>query len=301
MTPGMGARAILRLVYKRVEGPEVERVAPPLSRALGSGEEYTVEVYNVRLDSLIIQDPEGPDATRYSGAITLAGRPWRSYCRWHDGPLDRRDEPWKRLYCTVEARDYCRYHRRSLRALYDICLTMRGPQGLEACRRLDEEVSGEYTLYLTHTGKGVKVGVTRSFRILDRMAEQPHSLATVLAVYDSLYRARRAEMAVSRSGLAREASVRRPRRPDPAAAAPALSQAAREAARLLGVDWSGSLLRVRPPRGLLEAPLVDPSRAAGGLLEPASYWGGLLLLHSTAGDIVLRVRDLLHRDSVVMP
>ena len=292
-------RSILRLVHKVLEGPRVERVTGHLSSLLGEGEDYVVQVYTARLDSLIVQSPGGADAYRHRGPIMLAEEPWRTYCRWHSGPLDRRDNPWERLYCTMEARDYCRYHRRSTRSLYDICLSLRGPQALEACRRVDEEVSGEYALYLSHTGKGVKVGVTRSFRLLDRIAEQPHSLATRLAIYDSLYKARKAEMTVSRSGVAREVGARKPRRPDPGAAAPALSYAAMRVAKLLDVEWDGTLFRVKPPDGLFSSRPATPSPGLG-VLEPVGYWGGLLQLSGGGGLVVLRVKDLLHRDSVVL-
>ncbi len=292
-------RVILRLVYKVLEGPTLERIPSSLGRFLGDRDAYEVLAYTAKLDSLIIQYPEGADSYRYTGPISIAGEPWRTYCRWHNGPLDRRDSPWERLYCTVEARDYCRYHRRSARSLYELCLSLRGPQALEACKRVDDEISGEYSLYLSYTGKGVKVGVTRSFRLLDRLAEQPHSLATRLAVYDSLYRARRAEIAVARGGIAGETGVRKPRRPDPGAAAPALSYAAERASKLLGVEWEGELFRVKPPDGLLASPLVSPSSSLG-ILEPVAYWGGLLQLSSRRGLIVLRVKDLLHRDSVVV-
>ncbi len=293
------ARAILRLIHKIVDKAGVEKVEPGLASLLGSTV-YEVEAYSIRLDSLILQSPHTTDVYRYRGPIKVAPAPWRSYCKWHDGPLDSRDKPWERIYCNMEAEGYCRYHRKSLRSLYDICLSTRGPHALEACRRVDEEVKTEYSLYLTSPeGRSVKVGVTRSFRILDRIAEQPHSLATVLATYPSLYEARRAELSLSRAGIASESSPRRLRRIDPRAAAPLLSSIAEKASRLLGVGWDGRLFRVKPPSGLNNAPITSAERLLGVVLEPRGYWGGLLLLEGNGSLYLVKSRSMMHMDSVI--
>lgn len=296
----MGSRAILRLFHKRVESSGVEELESPLTRYFG-GEAYTVDVYTVKLDSLIIQYPDSPDAYRYTGPVEFSKPPWRTFCRWHNAPLSVRDNPWERLYCTVESEGYCRYHRRSERALYDTCMSMRSEAGLDACRRLDSIVKTEYTLYMTETGgRSIKVGVTRSFRLLERISEQPHSVATILAVYDSAYQARRAEITISRSGLAGESSPRKVRRPDPVTGAPLLYTMADRASKLLGVSWSGRLFRVKPDTRLLEARQIPPGKLAGhkGYIE--GYWGGFILFNSPNNTSIIKVRELIHRDVLVI-
>lgn len=298
----MQARGILRLAYKIVEpAGEARYQASPLA----ADEVYTIEEYRVRLDSLIIQPLDYPDVGRYRGPLRLAPWPWWRYCKWHNGPLDRGDEPWKRMYCTVrvdEAHEYCRQHRRSERSLYDVCMGLRGESALEACKRLDQAVKAEYVVYLlVQQGGHVKVGSTRAWRVLERVAEQPHAAATVLAVFDSAYKARRAEMKVSSSGIAGEHRPRAyGRLPPPGSAAAALTRAAEEASKLLGVEWSGKILRIPPPGGAPPRPL-DPERLGGEPYRPAGYWGGLLGLEDPSGGLVLWVdeRRLLHYNAVL--
>lgn len=299
-------RAILRMVYKRVEPAGTARysVSP-----LAAGEEYTVEEYTVAVDSLIVQPPGSTDAYRHAGPIAVAPVPWRRYCRWHSGPLDSRDEPWTRIYCNVPLPggrwEYCRQHRRSERFLYDVCVGLHGEQALEACRLLDSRVKAEYAVYLlAQQGGHVKVGVTRRFRVLERIAEQPHAAATVLAVYTSALQARRAEIAVSRAGIASEHRPRsKSKLPPPGPAAAAIHSAAERAASLLGVSWDGRVLRVRPPAG--EPPpagrAADPSRLQGETLEVAGYWGGLILASLPSHRVWVDERRLLHMDSLLLP
>jgi hypothetical protein len=292
-------RGILRLAHKTVEpaGRARYSVSP-----LAAGEEWELEEYTVRLDSLIMQPLGTPDVGRYRGPIQAAPQPWRRYCKWHSGPLDSRDEPWRRIYCTapVEGRyEYCRQHRRSERFLYDLCMGLRGSQALEACRELDSRVRTEYAVYLlVQQGGHVKVGSTRRFRVLERIAEQPHAAATLLAVYDSALGARRAEMAVSRAGIASEHRPRgrRARLPAPGPAAAALASAAEAAARLLGVEWYGRILRVKPPSQPPARPLDRPPTAA---VRVAGYWGGMLLAEAGGSTVWIDERSLLHADSLL--
>jgi len=296
------ARGILRLAYKTVERVGEGRYQASL---LAAGEVYVVEEYSVRLDSLIVQPLDYPDVGRYRGPLRLAPWPWWRYCKWHNGPLDRRDEPWRRIYCTSRvngAYEYCRQHRRSERFLYDICMGLRGEKALEACRRLDQAVNAEYAVYLlVQQGGRLKVGSTRAWRVLERVSEQPHAAATVVAVFDSAYEARRAEMKISSRGLASEHRPRAQRRlPPPGAAAAALSRAAEEASRLLGVEWDGRIFRVPPPGGAPPRP-VDPARLGEDQYRLAGYWAGLLGLEDASRGLVFWVdeRKLLHQNSIL--
>ena len=293
----MPHRAVFRLIHKRVSGDGVESVS-----SLLHGETYKIAVYRVEDLDLIVQRVGYADAERTSGPVEVAPPPWRTYCRWHDAPLDKRDNPWERIYCTEEAEGYCRIHKRSLRSLYEICMSLRSPQSLEACKALDREVKAEYTLYMIHTGgKGLKVGVTRSFRLLERISEQQHSVATVLGVYDSAYRARMAEIQVSKSGIAVERGVKRLRRPDPGQGVHLLALMAEKASRVLGTAWSGRLFRVKPAQEVFHAVQASPHKIPGSIIEPSTYWGGFLVVNSGGRLIVLREREMLHKDSLVIP
>ena len=226
-------------------------------------------------------------------------------CRWHSGPLEGGDDPRGRLYCPATAAGgYCRQHVRSLRALYEACMG-GGRHGLEACRVVDREVRGEYTLYLawwpSKASINVKVGVTRKPRLLERLAEQPHVAATELAVFDSLYKARVAEATVAKEGIARQhtrktgISSRGLSR-----ALVELEAAAERASRILGVEWRGRLIRIKPPEAPKHAPPIEPARLAGSRAALKGYWGGMLMLEAPHSSIIALVRasDLLHRKSL---
>ena len=294
-------RRVLRLIHKRVEGPTRARVE---YRGVMGVEEYEVLLYEVRLDSLILQDPGYTEAYRYLGVIKLAPEPWRDYCRWHSGPLNERDRPWERLYCNVYADGYCRQHRKSERYLYESCMSLKGERALTACKMLDQVVKTEYAVYLLDSGaQKVKVGSTRLFRLLERIAEQRHLAATLLAVYDSAYKARSAEMRISRLGLASEVSSRASwGRLGMAQAVSRLTLVARKASSILGVRWDGDIFAIRRPIEVVPKPSAS-SKMAGREVEPHAYWGGLLIVRSRAGGslVALEERSLLHRDSVEVP
>ncbi len=300
---------ILRLVYRRISEAGLVDVRLP-STLLGREETRRITLYRVYLEGLIVQDPSMLDVELYKGPVRVAPGPWREYCRWHSGPLDERDRPWERIYCNVEVRGgpgFCRQHRRSERALYDACASLRGGEGLEACRLLDRAVKAEHVVYLLDYG-GVKpkAGMTRAWRVVDRVAEQPHVAATVLAVYDSAYEARRAEVTLSKLGLASEHGPRgRKRWEPPKALGPEvqrLERAAEEAAKALGVEWDGRVFRVEPPWQPGSWPAyTEPERLAGVELELAGFWGGLLALRSGNGRLLgLDERKLAHKLSLLV-
>lgn len=308
--PGLGWElAILRLVYRRVEDAGVVEVSLP-STLLGEGGSRRIRVYRASLDGLIVQDPSMLDVRLYRGPVRLAPGPWREYCRWHSGPLDERDKPWERIYCNVEVRGgsgFCRQHRRSERALYDACVSLRGEEGLEACRLLDRAVKAEYAVYmLDYGGAKPKAGMTRAWRVVDRVSEQPHAAATVVAVYDSAYQARRAEVTLSKLGLASEHGPRGRKRWEPprspGAAVVRLERAAEEASRALGVDWDGEVFRVEPPWPPSSWPVhAEPERLSGPELEPAGFWGGMLALKTRDGRLFgVDERRLAHRLSLLI-
>ncbi|MCE4627740.1 MAG: DUF2797 domain-containing protein [Desulfurococcales archaeon] len=291
---------ILRLVWKRVEPVEERRVSAGL---LGS--EYRVKEYSISWAKILLQDPamvelqEAPE----NAVFRLAPEPWVEYCRWHSGPLDRPDNPLERIYCNLPAEGYCREHKRTDRALYELCLTLRGERGLGACRMLDSKIRAEYVVYMTDFGgRKPKVGVTRRFRVFERLAEQAHITATILATTDSAYKARKMEMTLSSRGLAQEAhrrSVQAARRPIGESVA-RLAYWAEQAARILGVSWSGPIVRVVPPSGFDGYRIVRRLDGIGSF-KVKFYWGGLLGVEAGGGrKLLLSTRQLQHKDSIVL-
>lgn len=279
----MAGAIVPRSVYKDLVPQGTRRVSVA---TLGGMENFDLDYYRVDLKGLIVHKPPTPDAELIRGDVRLeiAPRPWIEMCRWHSGPLDRRDNPLTRIYCTTPAQGFCRQHRRSERALYDECFGSHGDRGLWACKALDAAVQAEYAVYLAafySPSAPVKVGVTRRFRILERLAEQPHIAATTVAVLDSAYRARILEIEISRRGIARQTTrktrvARYLRRMEPLIA---LRRAAEEASSLASVTWSGKLFAVEPPPGI-----SDPIQPRPRLkFTVAGYWGGLLGLRAGGG------------------
>ncbi len=297
----MTERAILRLIHKKVEPLGSKKIE---SRGLFGRQSWELKEYMASIDYLVIQYPGEPDAYKYeSKELSFAPMPWRSFCRWHNGPLFERDEPWKRLYCVVESKSYCRQHKRSVRAMYEYCLGMHAQDALEACKLIDKIDRTEYIVYLTDAGSGrAKVGVTRSFRFLERLSEQAHNLATVLQVTDSLYEARRAEIMVSKAGIATQAKARRLSRLAPSQIAPTLSAVAERATRMLGAEWDHSFVRVLSEviDLVYATPEFKEDKLAGSSFDLLGYWGGHIVLRS--GDAVFHVNTskLMHRDVLLV-
>lgn len=295
----MAGVSVLRLVRKRVEESGVVKVS--YTGILGKGE-YLVHEYTVSLMGLLLQDPPSADVYLYTGAFTVSEGS-TDYCRWHSGPLHERDDPEERLYCPEHARPggYCSRHRRSLRALYDECMSRAGQRSLEACRELDEKAGRiEYTVYLAVVGGAVKVGATRSWRLIDRLAEQAHEAFTTVAVVEGSYEARRLEQAIAKAGIAGERPSRRQRlkRAPIGQAVASLAAIAEKAARMAGFEWDGRIMRIRPPASL--PPQTPPHRASGVRLRATGYWGGMLIVEDPGGgELALDTRRLLHRDSII--
>lgn len=298
----MGNRVILRLVKKKLTPlgeVEVEYTG------LFGRESWRVEVYRVEPDYLVLQTPDKPDAFKGEASIVrVAPPPWRRFCRWHDGPLWEKDEPWKRIYCVVEAESYCRQHKRSLRALYEFCLGTNSPNALELCKKIDSMGRTNYVVYLTDAGAGrVKVGVTREFRFLERLSEQAHNAATMLHVTDSLYEARRLELEVSRRNLASQVKSRKPKSVPLSKVAPLLAGAAERISREMGLDWNGRLVRVVSDKQsiVLNAREAKRDHVEGRKFRIVGYWGGHLILEGEEGRIThISDRVLIHSDSLIV-
>jgi len=126
------------------------------------------------------------------------------YCRHHNTPLNQKDDPLKRNYCVKPADTklgFCNQHRESMRAYYSLCFESFSIDNINYCQMLDElsHYSIEYSIYLLSYGvDGFKVGSTRSFRLLERIAEQPHVLATWIYSFNSAVKAREIESKIGR-------------------------------------------------------------------------------------------------------
>ncbi len=295
-----GNKLILRLVYKIVEEAGAKSIVAGLL-----GEEITIKLYNVKIDSLIVQDPSLLDVNRVgtSETLRLAPKPWISYCRWHSGPLSRPDKPWERIYCNVPSDSYCRQHKRSVRHIYELCVTLRGDRGLAACRELDKIERIDYVVYLTDFGGDKpKAGMTRRFRFLERIAEQTHTTATILYETDSAFEARRVEMLLSKKGIAQEIKRQRPRRKrDLGESALRLRAWAERASKLLGVEWTGDIISVEPNHALLnESVFLQKLEGFNYPFRITGFWGGFLFVEAGGIKYALNTRNLQHKASLIL-
>jgi len=293
-------KRILRLVYKSVLEKEEKKIQAGLL-----GEEVQVKVYEVTVDSLILQDPSMLDVERVNPnhLMRLAPRPWISYCRWHSGPLSRPDKPWERIYCNIPSDSYCRQHKRSPRHIYELCVTLRGERGLAACRELDKIERIDYVVYLTDFGgEKPKIGMTRRFRFLERIAEQTHLTATIIFETDSAYEARLVELRLSKEGFAQEIkrqTLRRKRNIGESALR--LKVWAERITRLLGVEWNNKIISIEASDNKFYESI--PLRKPEGFTLPfrvAGFWGGFLSLEADGVRYAVNVRSLQHRLSIAL-
>ena len=289
---------ILRLVVKKT--------AFIGSREIRSGllsEDYTIDTYSVKPSYLLLQDPKSIEVSKggLDRFYRVKNSPWIQYCRWHSGPIDRQDNPLERIYCNIKSDSYCKQHKRTSRALYELCVTLHGDKGLEICKFLDKKVSTEYVVYLTDFGGSKpKVGMTRSFRFVERLAEQAHIVATPLLTTNSAFEARRLEIKISLSGLAQEIKRKTLRvNRSLGESAAHLTYWARRISEALGLNWEGRLLRVAPPDDLQYYRQIDPRKMAGMPFIVKDFWGGYLLVETKEGrKYAINTRVLQHKDSI---
>ncbi len=290
-------RMILRLIVKNVSFIEEKKIQAGL---LGSV--YKIKRYIVTPQYLLLQDPKsievelGPLDKYY----IVKPRPWLQYCRWHSGPLNSPDDPLERIYCNIQSDSYCKQHRKSERALYELCVTLHGDRGLEACRLLDKKVKSEYVVYLTDFGgEKPKVGITRKFRFLERLSEQNHIAATILTITDSIFEARRLEIDISRKGLAQELkrkTIRAGRSLGEAASR--ISYWSQKISNIYGIEWEGDIIQVTPNVDISEYRISKPEKLFETKFIINGYWGGFLLVNTMAGKYAINAREFQHKDSL---
>ncbi len=171
------------------------------------GSKYAREIirYKIRFYGIVAQEEGNTTLHLISPGETIYFlRENTQYCRWHNGPLEGRDDPLERRYCVREASTrtgFCMQHKDSLRAYYSLCFESMGIEGLRYCWLLDEKIGDriEYAVYLlSYSVNGLKVGSTRYWRVVDRIAEQPHVLATVLYRFKNAVKTREIESSIGR-------------------------------------------------------------------------------------------------------
>jgi len=307
-----GSLVVRAVVFEPLEAGEAEAEArgAGLERWLGGaggGASVRLRVLRVARVGLLVQrPPEQRVSAAWSPVLHVKKVLGATLCRYHEGPEGR---PWEHRYCTriATTRDgYCSLHSRSGKALYERCA-----QGVDAaCREADRLLGPrEYAVYaLDYGAQRLKIGLTQAWRLLWRLAEQPHVSAAVVARRRSLVEARGLEKTLGRRRGATEgagARLRERLRLSVSAAerAGAEARARRLASLLTGLGLRGryEAYSVEPMLGygwLLSAGVVEePGELEGRRLRLLDYWGGLVLLEDEeSGERMAAPKHvLLHR------
>ena len=270
--------------------------------------------YKIILNGIIIQ--ETGTTLLHIASINdkiILSKSLNEYCHWHDGPLDKRDNPLERTYCIkpiISELGFCREHLHSDRAIYIRCFGTAGLESLRNCvildKKYDEKI--EYSVYLLSYGQeSIKVGTTRSFRIFERIAEQPHVVATILAKTRNAYEARDIEIRAGKLPWLTE----RPRRSLKTVISKPLSPSLYRLKNLrektvyaLGINDSNPMFfQVLPVDDIsyyLKAREAHLEDLEGKKLEILGFWGGYLLLSDISMNnyYILRAKEILHKDTI---
>ena len=281
--------------------------SPGLDAWLGSSSTVEVRLRVIRPSriGLLVQrlPEERPRLLQLPALLRLDSGPLMRVCRFHEGPQGR---PWEHRYCTRRAvtRDgYCSLHASSWKALYERC----AQGGNSACARAEKLMppTGGFTVYaLDYGGQKLKIGMTQSWRLLSRIAEQPHAAAAAVAEYERLTEARSAEKRLGSLRHATEgAGSRLVERLVSAARLVSGSEPSRLASRLAGL-LAGLGLRgayqgytvlpsERSPAEMAALPILGEARAPMAMLLE-DYWAGLLLARLGSDRVLVPKNALLH-------
>ena len=259
----------------------------------GSGQrvEVTLRVYRVE-PGLVLEDEHLPVELRRGDGLTLV-KPVRRVCRYHEGP---RGDPLAQKWCHATAThgSWCQRHRSSPLALYERCMASND---LEACRSVDALwPDEEYIVYMVYHGGGYKIGVTRAWRLYNRILEQPHVAAAILARVGSAREARLLEKRLAARGPGEGIGVPRRRRmewsilrlDDPEQAARKLAEGI--ASLGLSGSYEAIALRVDCPQQPLLSPRGTPP---AGRLRYLCSWGGVIVFEDEEGRSVGVKREAL--------
>ncbi|MET1128351.1 MAG: hypothetical protein ABWW70_03440 [Thermoproteota archaeon] len=272
--------------------------------------EYTV--YRVVEPGLLVQRLPDPEASAWWRPKLRLIRVGERLCSYREGVWTGTGTV---RYCTLRAsglQGYCKVHENSPKALYELCA-----QGVDAaCKKAEELVGDEtFSVYiLDYGGQKLKVGLTQSWRLLWRVAEQPHVAAAEI-FQGRLTEARNLERRLGRGKVATEgAGIRIRERLNLSVArlreySGAVERAAYRLAELaarLGLRGTLRSFTVLPRTGLDWVTSVRLARSLDELLglnlELVDYWGGLLLFRvDSDGVVAVRKDELLHREIELVP
>ncbi|RUM46674.1 MAG: hypothetical protein DSY37_04815 [Hyperthermus sp.] len=287
---------------------------PLLVKDRDSGVEVLLKVLRIRRLGLLVQEAGSPRPyIVWDPLLRLHRIDYARVCRYHTGPPGK---PWEHTYCThiaVGREGYCRSHANSAKALYEKCA-----QGSEsACNQAYELLKGEeFSVYvLDYGGSKVKVGLTQEWRLIWRIAEQPH-VAAAKVFTGGLREARGLEKKLGRHRIATEGvAVRVKERMLKAAREVERinSEANRIAKRLasfiaaLGFSGTFEAYTILPmnnrPTEIVKAREVGVGELELELLALSDYWAGRMLLETMKSKVTIDKNMLLHRllDAMVSP
>lgn len=271
-----------------------------------------VENYRIIFYGLLVQEEGFPNVYLLSPSEYIVfKKPRVEFCRWHSGSLNIEDDPLKREYCIEKkytALGYCRLHSDSIRALYSYCFESRSLDGLTGCEQLDRLLKGsvEFLVYmLAYSSDGFKVGSTRKWRLIRRLAEQPHIVASTLYVSSSASEARRIEAKAGSLDWLTEVPHRDIRRTLSTPIKAVLNKFIKlreRTLRILGLNETDtSIVRVEPASNLevfQRAKNVDLYELIDKKLEIYDYGYGYLLLSNVSSNeyFILKFPDVMNKD-----
>ncbi len=273
-----------------------------------------IERYKLVFHGLLLQE-EGTTTLHLvtSGEEIILVKSYTEYCRWHNGPLEERDNPLEREYCIREAvgeLGYCNVHRNSLRAIYTKCFGSGGLNSIRNCWILDEKLRGkvEYVVYmLAYSMNKFKVGSTRLWRIYERIGEQPHVVATILYKSNSAVKTREVEVKAGKL----EGLTEHPRRklhetlstPIPPTIT-RFKKIVEKTRRILGLrDTDYKVFRVEPSRGIeyfYKAREVTLENLYSKPLILLDYYAGYMLVEERSSNTryLVKTNKILHTSSI---
>ncbi|MEB3825637.1 MAG: hypothetical protein LRS47_03100 [Desulfurococcales archaeon] len=267
-----------------------------------SKEFLDVTLYSTMLEGLIVQDTGEENVYLIPAGSKIRISPdERLYCRWHNGPLDRRDNVLERRYCSVTAdtkQGYCIKHARTYRALYERCVSTSGDYSLEACRRVEEKMSIPMGVYIVDRGlEKFKTGVSRSWRLEDRVSEQPHIVAAIIVRGIGLLEARETEIKLAQNPYIQQLT----KRVNPVEL---IKTSVDKRAPLLASLVKSLNLKTRPEYLSVHPADVNAWMSSSHLKEPWGVytlydsWGGYLLLEADNKYYWTSFRQIQHRNTV---
>ncbi len=172
----------------------------------------------------------------------------------------------------------------------------------------------EYAIYILDYGHGLKVGVTRSWRFLERISEQPHIIATKIYETKSSLKAREIELKISRIKEFTERPKKRSLKnvlshPPKLSYRKLYSSLNKLQKENLGIhiDLEDiAFIRILPSIDItyyVKAVETSLDKIKEEVLEVIDYWMGYILLNriNTNEYFIVQSKNLLHKNSIRVP